>query len=111
MPIVTTCIYCGLGSVGDSVCSVCKDQIAKGERRGGSVARARGDCPFHPGKKVFCRAFGSTSNFFEAKHPTCRKHWLKIQGKETAELLRHLRELKNRRSKIGPTTGKYASAK
>jgi len=77
-------------------CHNCESQIKKGLRKGTRVLRK--DCPFRPGKKIWCRAFGNVH--YVAKSRTCQSHcWAIIKRqvlKEMAQKLKNSRRLKQK---------------
>ncbi len=99
MAMVQNCTCCGLTATAP-ICSNCQEQIGAGQRK--DRRKLRDDCPLHPGKKIWCRAFGSTAGYFATKSRTCSRHWQDELHKETRARIELIQRLQDRKSNIGP---------
>lgn len=101
MPIITDCQLCQRSAAVDldGVCSSCREEIANGQRQGQRVKR--NDCPLHPGKTIWCRAFGSRCH--EIRSTVCQRHYWRARCDEIhQETIRKLREIKETQKTKGP---------
>ncbi len=102
MARVDSCPFCNAYTLiaASGCCHSCQAEIAAKTRSVKGVLQT--DCPLHPWKKIWCRAFANKDSNSAVISPVCRHHLCRVRQKKCAaalkKLLRQLAEF-NRRSR------------